>query len=66
MRAKIEAREGVRISWSQLSKALRKKFRRRRPRHTLKGSQTAGEVARIGLRLLLRRLQAEAGDIILL
>ncbi len=40
LRAEIEAREGVRISRSQLSKALRKKFRWRRPRHALKGRQT--------------------------
>ena len=35
LRAEIEAREGVRISRSQLSKALRKKFRWRRPREAL-------------------------------
>ena len=67
LRAEIEAREGVRISRSQLSKALRKKkFRWRRPRHTLKGRQTASEVERVGLRLQLRKQQAEAGDIVLL
>ena len=67
LRAEIEAREGVRISRSQLSKAVReKKFRWRRPRHTLKGRQTASEVDRIGLRLQIRRRQAEAGDIVLL
>jgi len=66
LRAEIEAREGVRINRSQLSKALRKKFRWRRPRHTLKGRQTASEVDRIGLRLQLRKCQAEAGDIVLL
>ena len=38
----------------------------RRPRHTLKGRQTASEVDRIGLRLQLRKRQAEAGDIVLL
>ena len=43
-----------------------KKFRWRRPRHTLKGRQTASEVDRIGLRLQLRKQQAEAGDIVLL
>src|SRR5271166_1830072 len=43
-----------------------KKFRWRRPRHTLKGRQTASEVDRIGLRLQLRKRQAEAGDIVLL
>jgi transposase len=59
LRAEIEAREGVRISRSQLSKALRKKFRYRRPRHTLKGRQVADEVDRIGLRLQLREQQAK-------
>src|SRR5208337_5308501 len=43
-----------------------KKLRWRRPRHTLKGRQTASEVDRIGLRLQLRKRQAEAGDIVLL
>jgi hypothetical protein len=67
LRAQIEAQAGVRISRSQLSKALHKKnFRWRRPRHTLKGRQDAAEVERIGLRLQLRKQQAEAGDIILL
>ena len=64
LRAEIEAREGVRISRSQLSKALRKK--RWRPRHTLKGRQTESEAERVGLRLQLRKQQAEAGDIVLL
>jgi hypothetical protein len=66
LRAEIEAREGVRISRSQLPKALRKKFRWRRPRHTLKGRQTESEMERVGLRLQLRKQQAEAGDIVLL
>ena len=43
-----------------------KKFRWRRPRHTLKGRQIAAEVERVGLRLQLRKQQAEAGDIVLL
>ena len=44
-----------------------KKFRWRRPRHTLKGRQVAaGEVERVGLRLQLRKQQAAAGDIVLL
>ena len=47
-------------------KRYEKKFRWRRPRHTLKGRQTASEVDRIGLRLQLRKRQAEAGDIVLL
>lgn len=62
----IEAHEGVRIGKSQLSEALRKNFRWRRPRHTLKGRQNAGEIARVGLRLQLRKAQAEAGGIVLL
>ncbi len=56
----------MRISRSQLSKALRKKLRWRRPRHTLKGRQIESEVERVGLRLQLRKQQAEAGDIVLL
>ena len=44
----------------------KKKFRYRRPRHTLKGRQVVSEVERIGLRLQLREQQAKAGDIILL
>ena len=50
----------------ELSKALRKKVPLGRPRHTLKGRQTESEVERVGLRLQLRRQQAEAGDIVLL
>ena len=46
--------------------AAKKNFRWRRPRHTLKGRQSAGEIERVGLRLPLRKAQAEAGDIILL
>src|SRR3954451_6570676 len=41
-------------------------FRWRRPRHTLKGRQDAGEIDRVGLRLRIRRQQAQAGDIVLL
>ena len=44
----------------------KKNFRWRRPRHTLKGRQIAAEIERVGLRLQLRKAQAEAGDIILL
>ena len=66
LRAEIEATRGLRISRSQLPKALRKKFRWRRPRHTLKGRQTESEMERVGLRLQLRKRQAEAGDIVLL
>ena len=35
-------------------------------RHTLNGRQSATEVERLGLRLQLRKQQAEAGDIVLL
>ena len=44
----------------------KKNFRWRRPRHTLKGRQIAAEIECVGLRLQLRKAQAEAGDIILL
>src|SRR5271156_5822004 len=47
-------------------KRCEKKFRWRRPRHTLKGRQIAAEVDRVGLRLQLRKAQAKAGDIVLL
>jgi hypothetical protein len=43
-----------------------KKFRWRRPRHTLKGRQIASEGERVGLRRPLRKQQAAAGDIVLL
>jgi transposase len=46
--------------------AALKKFRWRRPRHTLKGRQDANAVDRVGLRLTLRKAQSEAGDIVLL
>ena len=46
--------------------AAKKKFRWRRPRHTLKGRQIADEIERVGLRLQVRKQQAEAGDIVLL
>ena len=67
MRAKIEAREGVRHQpLATVQGVAKKKFRYRRPRHTLKGRQVASEVDRIGLRLQLREQQAVAGDIVLL
>jgi hypothetical protein len=66
LRSEIETQEGVRISRSQLSKALENKFRWRRPCHRLKGRQIANEVERVGPRLRLRNQQAEAGDILLL
>jgi transposase len=50
----------------QTLRPCEKKFRWRRPRHTLKGRQTESEVERVGLRLQLRKQQAEAGDIVLL
>ena len=46
--------------------APKRGFRFRRPRHTLKGRQDKDAVDRIGLRLKLRKAQAEAGDIVLL
>ena len=49
-----------------LQGAAKKNFRWRRPRHTLKGRQNADAIDRVGLRLKLRRQQAEAGDIVLL
>jgi hypothetical protein len=67
LRAEIVGQAGISISRSQLSKVLRKKnFRWRRPRRTLKGRQIADEIERVGLRLQLRKAQAEAGDIVLL
>jgi len=66
LRAEIEARESVRISRSQLSKALQKNVRWRPPRHMLKGRQIADPVERVGLRLQLRKRRGEAGDIVLL
>ena len=44
----------------------KKKFRWRRPRHTLKGRQTESEVKRVGRAEQLCKQQAEAGDIVLL
>ena len=68
LRTEIEAREGVRISRSQLSKALQKKVPlAAAPAHAEGTSgQTESEVERVGLRLQLRKQQAEAGDIVLL
>jgi len=56
----------VRQPDNALQGVAQKKFRWRRPRHTLKARQSAEEVERVGLRLQLRKLQAEAGDITLL
>jgi len=67
LRAEIEAREGrAHQPFATVQGLAKKKFRWRRPRHTLKGRQTESEVERVGLRLQLRKQQAEAGDIILL
>src|SRR5208337_2609264 len=52
--------------FATLQGLAKKKFRWRRPRHTLKGRQMESEVERVGLRLQLRKQQAEAGDIVLL
>ena len=62
----IEAGAGVRISPSQLSKALRKKVPLAASATHADGTQNAAEVERVGLRLQLRKRQAEAGDIVLL
>ena len=62
----IEAREGVTISKSRLSKVLRKKNSAGVGRDTLKGRQDADAVDRVGLRLALRKAQSQAGDIVLL
>ena len=48
------------------SAAEKRGFRWRRPRHTLIGRQDPEAVDRVGLRLKLRKEQAEAGDIVLL
>ena len=55
---------GRRINRSQLSKRCSSSVGG--SWHTLKGRQSASEVDRIGLRLQLRKRQAEAGDIVLL
>jgi hypothetical protein len=39
-----------------------KNFRWRRPRHTLKGRRSAGEIVRVGLRLQLRKAEAHERD----
>jgi transposase len=68
LRAEIEAREGVCISRSQLSKALRKKVPLAATQAHAEGTpdRQRGGSDRIGLRLQLRKRQAEAGDIVLL
>lgn len=53
-------------SFATVQGTAKKKFRWRRPRHTLKGRQAACEVERVGLRLQLLKQQADAGDIVLL
>src|SRR5271165_5373725 len=60
------ARGRVHQPFATVQGLAKKKFRWRRPRHTLKGRQTESEVERVGLRLQLRKQQAEAGDIVLL
>jgi len=66
MRAEIEVREGVRISRSQLSKALRKKVPLPAAAAHAERAASCQQVDRIGLRLQLREQQAAAGDIVLL
>ena len=64
--AEIEAREGVKIGKSQLSKALRKKTSvGGAPAHAERPPDCRRDSQRVGLRLQLRKAQAEAGDIIL-
>jgi DDE superfamily endonuclease/Homeodomain-like domain len=46
--------------------AQKRGVRWRRPRHTLKGRQDRDAIDRVGLRLKLRKVQADAGDIVLL
>src|SRR5262245_24792403 len=60
-------RGGHHLSIAALQDAAQKRgFGWRRPRHTLKGRQDPDAVERVGLRLKLRKGQAEAGDIVLL
>jgi transposase len=66
LRAEIEARGRAHQPFAAVQGLAKKKFRWRRPRHTLKGRQAESEVERVGLRLQLRKQQAEAGDIVLL
>ena len=61
-----KAQTGQNRAIATLQGAAKKNFRWRRPRRTLKGRQIAVEIERVGLRLQLRKAQAEAGDIILL
>ncbi len=63
----IERQVGVSVSRSQLSKVLRQKevLSDRCPRHTLEGRKEADAVAQVDVQLLLRKQQAEAGDIAL-
>src|SRR6266851_2768588 len=65
--APVKSEAALRVVMPLLFQGVaQKKFRWRRPRHTLKGRQVAAEVERVGLRLQLRKQQAEAGDIVLL
>jgi transposase len=60
------ARRASRSDAPSFRRRCEKNFRWRRPRHTLKGRQIESEIERVGLRLALRKAQAEAGDIVLL
>jgi transposase len=64
LRAEIEAQEGISISRSQLYKALRKKVPFQAAAAHAEGPPDRQRVERIGLRLQLRKQQAEAGDIV--
>jgi transposase len=66
LRVEIGAREGCASAVRSCPRPCEKKFRWRRPRHTLKGRQTPSAMERVSLRLRLHKQQAEAGDIVLL
>ncbi len=66
LQAELAARSGLLIFKAQLSRALKKGVRWRRPRHCRHGRQDARAVDWSGLRLRLLRQQAVAGDIVLL
>ena len=66
LRAQIESREGVSISRSRLSKALRKNSRWQRSQQALEERRIGGNVERIGLHLYLGKQEAEADDFVLL
>jgi transposase len=66
MRRDRDPRRREHQPFATLQGPAKKKFRWRRPRHTLKGRQVACDVERVGLRLQLLKQQAAADDIVLL